>query len=510
MATTHLPSIVQAAFGSSLDHSLKNDKLFNTDDHEYEISKWLKLENDPLLSGPNTFADLGSDALLSPSNNSITYTTPNSQAPIQDFPASYYTSTAFTFSTPSANNTSSPQLPPPLPSPQFSNRQLPQPLQTPSITPTTITYTFTPVSQTAQQYSTQYTTSFQTLQYAQPFTTTQFAPAYSSNQTQYAYATTPQYDASNPQYIQIATTPLQTTSVVPSQLFQQYTNSTPASESQPSLPPQFQYVYQYPVVNKNSIVNTQGEDLLEDKKRKQNPRPVARRVRQTRPKVVEAKGAVQCKGRNRKKGTQCRNAALMEYIGPRPIYCAEHIELDPKSLYEKCKSSYQKDPGDNKGCKEVVLKEFGVCYKHYADLVAEMIENREYDKIRKHSDRITELLAQLERDAAAAKKKDGDLYQRKNKLIPKFQEMKKQAIKALDAVDVVRQKDFEDDFPTELALTAPIVLDGISVHIVESLSSESDDDLSSPQTDSSLEEEFDQILNWESDSNEAKRAMYKC
>jgi len=234
----------------------------------------------------------------------------------------------------------------------------------------------------------------------------------------------------------------------------------------------------------------------EEKKRKQNPRPVARRVRQTRPKVVEAKGAVQCKGRNRKKGTQCRNAALMEYIGPRPVYCAEHIELDPKSLYEKCKSSYQKDPGDNKGCKEVVLKEFGVCYKHYADLVTEMIENREFDRMRKHSDRITDLLAQLERDAAAAKKKDGDLYQRKNKLIPKFQEMKKQAVKALDAVDNVRSKDFEDDLPSELAqLSAPIVLDGISMHIVESLSSESDDDLSSPQSDSSLEDEFDQILN---------------
>lgn len=38
----------------------------------------------------------------------------------------------------------------------------------------------------------------------------------------------------------------------------------------------------------------------------------------------------------------------MEYIGPRPIYCAEHIELDPNSLYEKCKSPYQKEPGDGK------------------------------------------------------------------------------------------------------------------------------------------------------------------
>ena len=104
-------------------------------------------------------------------------------------------------------------------------------------------------------------------------------------------------------------------------------------------------------------------------------------------------------------------------------------------------------------------------------------------------------VTQLERDAAAAKKKDGDLYQRKNKLIPKFQEMKKQATKALESLDI-HQSDFQEDLPSELTqLNAPVILDGISVHIVESLSGESDDDLSSSQSDSSLEEEFDQILN---------------
>lgn len=40
-------------------------------------------------------------------------------------------------------------------------------------------------------------------------------------------------------------------------------------------------------------------------------------------------------------------------------------------------------------------------------------------------------MEQLEREASAAKKKDGDLYQRKNKLIPKFQEMKKTIVKAI-------------------------------------------------------------------------------
>jgi len=125
----------------------------------------------------------------------------------------------------------------------------------------------------------------------------------------------------------------------------------------------------------------------------------------------------------------------MEYIGPRPIYCAEHIELDPKSLYMKCKSPYQKEPGDKKGCKEVVLKEFGVCYKHFPDSLNDMLKNQEFDKIRHQNVRITELLVQLEKEAASAKKKDGDLYQRKNKLIPKFQEMKNLSNKAVEAIE---------------------------------------------------------------------------
>jgi len=216
------------------------------------------------------------------------------------------------------------------------------------------------------------------------------------------------------------------------------------------------------------VINPTAEDA-EDRKRKKDSRVHQRPKRQTRPKVVEAKGAVQCKGKNRKKGTQCRNAALMEYIGPRPIYCAEHIELDPNTLYEKCKSPYQKEVGDKKGCKEVVLKEFGLCYKHYPDMIAEMLQNNDYDSARRHYDRICELLAQLERDAAAAKKKDGDLYQRKNKLIPKFQEMRKLITRA---VEELRPKGLIDHItfsPSEL--NAPM------------LNLSSDDDDFSPLTD---------------------------
>jgi hypothetical protein len=60
------------------------------------------------------------------------------------------------------------------------------------------------------------------------------------------------------------------------------------------------------------------------------------------------KSVLQCMGVNRKKRIRCRNPALMEYIGPRPLYCAEHISLDTNCLYHKCPSSYQKTPGDGK------------------------------------------------------------------------------------------------------------------------------------------------------------------
>ena len=167
----------------------------------------------------------------------------------------------------------------------------------------------------------------------------------------------------------------------------------------------------------------------------------ARMRRAIRPKVIESKGTMQCAGRNRKKGTQCRNAALMEHIGPKPIYCAEHIELDPNSLYEKCKAGYQKERGDQKSCKEVVLKEFGLCYKHFPDLLSAMVEERRLDKVTHVATRVGELLAQLEREAAIAKRTDADLYQRKNKLIPKIQEMKKVVLRFLHDVGNVAMYD---------------------------------------------------------------------
>jgi len=152
--------------------------------------------------------------------------------------------------------------------------------------------------------------------------------------------------------------------------------------------------------------------------------PSKRTSRKVRPKVIPEKGAIQCQGTNRKKNKRCRNAALMEYIGPRPIYCAEHIHLDPECLYTKCKSTYQKVPGDKKGCREVVLKEFNLCHKHYHDAVKKMKGVEGSSHVLDKLVRVSEILNNLEDEALKAKKTDADLFQRKNKLIPKFHQIR--------------------------------------------------------------------------------------
>jgi hypothetical protein len=44
----------------------------------------------------------------------------------------------------------------------------------------------------------------------------------------------------------------------------------------------------------------------------------------------------QCLGMNIKTRCRCKNTALMEYDGPQPLHCAEHIHLDTSACYHKC------------------------------------------------------------------------------------------------------------------------------------------------------------------------------
>jgi len=177
------------------------------------------------------------------------------------------------------------------------------------------------------------------------------------------------------------------------------------------------------MVNANTVQDSSGNEPSNNT-RKRRASSSKRPTRRVRPKVIPEKGSIQCKGTNRKKNKPCRNAALMEFIGPRPIYCAEHIQLDPHCLYTKCKSTYQKVPGDKKGCREVVLKEFGLCHKHYNDAVKKMKGPDGIQMVIEKLVRVSELLNNLEDEALKAKKTDADLFQRKNKLIPKFHEIR--------------------------------------------------------------------------------------
>jgi len=166
-------------------------------------------------------------------------------------------------------------------------------------------------------------------------------------------------------------------------------------------------------------------DGIKSKKRCRMSSSSFEKERRVRPKVIPEKGAIQCKGYNRKKKTQCKNAALMEFIGPRPHYCAEHIDLDPECLYTKCKSPYNKTKEDEKGCREVVLKEFSFCHKHYYLSIEEMGSKGEEGRkeAEEKLERAKDLLKNLEEEAIKAKRSDPDLFQRKHKLIPKFQQV---------------------------------------------------------------------------------------
>lgn len=172
----------------------------------------------------------------------------------------------------------------------------------------------------------------------------------------------------------------------------------------------FSQPYSEPSIRKSSGVTSKKESVKQPKEK----------VKQSRPKLAGA-SAVQCIGVNRKKGIQCRNAALMEYIGPKPKYCAEHIHLDPDCLHAKCCAP---PTPETKGCREIVLKEFRFCHKHIGKFVDDLITNQEYEKVRKLKQRCDTMTTQLENETNLAKKNDPDLYQRKNKILPKYYHMK--------------------------------------------------------------------------------------
>jgi len=202
--------------------------------------------------------------------------------------------------------------------------------------------------------------------------------------------------------------------------------------------------------------DSSGSSSIPTETPKKRRAPSKRTSRKVRPKVIPEKGAIQCQGTNRKKNKRCRNAALMEFIGPRPIYCAEHIHLDPDCLYTKCKSTYQKVPGDKKGCREVVLKEFNLSHKHCHGAVKRMKGYEGVSLVLDKLVRVTEILNNLEDEALKAKKTDADLFQRKNKLIPKFHQIRNILKKRLCEL-------YAEGYPLETCIPAEYLQDADSI-----------------------------------------------
>jgi hypothetical protein len=439
MATTHVPSFLQA-WNSPLDFYIKPEKFAQQLQDDDTFTNWLNVDHLPSMNATTTQSTSSSSSMSATDSSAAANIVQNTISIVSPSQGSAFTAVK-------------PVLPAQV---------------------VTLQYTYNASSPLQQVNG----SAIQTTSQLQ-------AAGYASIQLPQFVATSNQSSTSSVQQQPYASVTLQAVSPQAQLLQNQImlTNFGFPSQQQPVtiVPQYFNLLTPF-----SAPAKTVASEDMEERKRnstKTSPGKHQRPKRQTRPKVVEAKGAVQCKGKNRKKSTQCRNAALMEYIGPRPIYCAEHIELDPNSLYEKCKSPYQKEVGDKKGCKEVVLKEFGYCYKHFGDVIREANQARDVDKARKNYERICELLAQLEREAAAAKKKDGDLYQRKNKLIPKFQEMKKLLARSLEELT----KDSCDaELFTPHELNAPVLnLSSDDLPVDDSMDSslKTDDDGSSPFSD---------------------------
>ncbi|KAL6076135.1 NSL complex protein NSL2 [Balamuthia mandrillaris] len=163
-----------------------------------------------------------------------------------------------------------------------------------------------------------------------------------------------------------------------------------------------------------------AEDGYEDP-RKKKPRIMSTPRPNRHSKSKLGKGVLRCAGWSAKTHVRCRNAALMEYLGTQPRYCAQHIDLDPDGLYSKCKYSYSK----KYKCKEVVLKEFGgLCYRHYSEALVHMVGRDGFLEARAKLKSLTAIIKELQLAANECKLEDPVVFQRKNKLIIKFQTMR--------------------------------------------------------------------------------------
>ena len=125
-----------------------------------------------------------------------------------------------------------------------------------------------------------------------------------------------------------------------------------------------------------------------------------------------------CSATNKKTGERCQNPPFMGLIEPER-FCPQHIDQDPETPFCHCASK--------QGCKEVVLKRFGVCYKHFdlylAGIGNQELEQRLWENLNFLNPLISSMFSQM-----PSVRTDKTIYHRIYKSLRKYQSMRLQIL----------------------------------------------------------------------------------
>jgi len=109
----------------------------------------------------------------------------------------------------------------------------------------------------------------------------------------------------------------------------------------------------------------------------------------------------------------------MDHNGHLESFCAEHIEHDPQSVFARCSFAENQQLAP---CKEIVLKRFGVCHKHFSVYCNRMTEEGT-QQLWENFNFLTSLISSMISEMPSVKK-DSKSYHRKYKALRKYQFMR--------------------------------------------------------------------------------------
>eukprot|EP01099_Mayorella_cantabrigiensis_P004412 TRINITY_DN330_c0_g5_i1.p1 TRINITY_DN330_c0_g5~~TRINITY_DN330_c0_g5_i1.p1 ORF type:complete len:315 (-),score=62.00 TRINITY_DN330_c0_g5_i1:64-885(-) len=139
--------------------------------------------------------------------------------------------------------------------------------------------------------------------------------------------------------------------------------------------------------------------------------------------TIDSLPTKQCQAWNKRTSQRCQNIVLMEFLGPIPDFCAQHIEQDPLSLFSHCKFGSPHNDRRRR-CREIVLRDFGWCTKHFDRFLENYNAHSHLPLLQDKLNIVQSHLRELEESHKAPVKDDKSLYHRKYKIITKLQQMK--------------------------------------------------------------------------------------